>query len=317
MTDPAAKVRPAKKPKPDRSEPSRLRLRVRRVVSAISIAMSVALVAGIGVGLVVGRPHMLAEASRLKESPVRVVIDWPRLAVQNTPSPIHGGYAHVSLTNSPGTWLDVGSQATLIRLAESKLTSDPFDAESIRQTQQAMMETGWFARPCSVTRTPEGVVVIRGDWREPVAAVRFGERDYLVSARSERLPPDYTPDASGLKVLIGPERDAPIIGEQWIGGDVMAGLALLNCLSRVPLPQRQGVLDQVYAIDISEYSSTKRLVIVTDTGSRILWGSEPGKFAPGQAPDQIKLDRLARMIRDHGRIDAARDFLDVSLAGVY
>ena len=164
---------------------------------------------------------------------------------------------------------------------------------------------------------------VRVTWRsyqlDPTLPEHYdgSEVDYLVSAKGERLPPEYAPEASGLKVLIGPEHKIPAVGDAWLGGDVQAGLALLNCLRRAPESQREDILDQARAIDISEYSHTKNLYIVTDTGSRILWGGEPGTFVPGQARDDIKLDRLARLIRDHGRIDASRDFLDISLAGVY
>lgn len=318
---PTPEAAPALKTEPERTEPTRWRRRVAVVVRVLSSITSVLLLAAILVGIVVGRSAMLAEASALKHAPVRVTIEWPLLAPTTTnPQPNRVGIMQTGLSKAPATWLDTGSQALLLRLAYDSLAGlaqHPFDSAFIEQTQRAMMESGWFARPCQVLRLPDGHVVIRGDWREPAAAVRLGDHDYLVSTKGERLPPEYPPEGSGLKVLIGPELQAPKVGELWLGGDVQAGLALLECLRNTPANQRRDVLDQVRAIDISEFSTKKRLIIVTDTGSRILWGGEPGTFVPGQAPDAIKLQRLARMIHEHGRIDATRDYLDISLAGVY
>lgn len=300
----------------EKQAPSRLRRIAYRTYTIVVTIVTVLLLGAIAVGVVIYRPQMKARVSAKLERPVRVEIEWPRLAVSG-PTLVAAGQSALTLAEHPATWLDPGSQAVLLHIAYDTLSDDPLDAASVQRTQAALMQTGWFDAPCRVTRLPDNRVVIQGDWREPVAAVRFGEQDYLVSAKGERLPPEYAPEASGLKVLIGPEHKIPAVGDAWLGGDVQAGLALLNCLRRAPESQRQDILDQARAIDISEYSHTKTLYIVTDTGSRILWGGEPGTFVPGQARDDIKLDRLARLIRDHGRIDASRDFLDISLAGVY
>ncbi|MBC7771826.1 MAG: cell division protein FtsQ [Pyrinomonadaceae bacterium] len=308
------------------SEPSRWRRRLSATIRVLTSIISILLLAAMVVGVVIGRGPLLAEASLLKQETVRVTIEWPLMA-PSVPAPadpdagqLQHSIRHAGLSDKPATWLDAGSQASLLKLAHDSLTGladHPFDVQFIERTQRAMMETGWFASPCRVFREPDGHVVIRGQWRQPAAAVRFGDHDYLVSTRGERLPPDYAPEGSGLKVLIGPEIATPAVGDLWLGGDIQAGLALLDCLRNTPIDQRRDVLDQVHAIDISEFSKKKRLIIVTDTGSRIMWGGEPGTFVPGQAPVTEKLDRLAKMIRKHGRIDATRDYLDISLAGVY
>jgi len=325
--DPTKPEAASKQPSsPDAAQPSRWRTRLAATIRVASGVTGVLLLSAMVVGIIAGRGPMMAEASSLNKTPVRVTIEWPLMAPSvalptgKDSKSSQAGIRQAGLTNMPATWLDTGSQAALLRLAYDSLAGldeHPFDAGCIERTQRAMMDSGWFAKPCQVVKSPDGRVVIRGDWREPAAAVRFGDHDYLVSAKGERLPPEYPPEGSGLKVLIGPEMEAPKVGDLWLGGDVQAGLALLECLRGAPADQRRDVLDQVHAIDISEFSMKKRLVIVTDTGSRILWGGEPGTFVPGQAPDTIKLQRLARMIREHGRIDATRDFLDISLASVY
>jgi hypothetical protein len=82
---------------------------------------------------------------------------------------------------------------------------------------------------------------------------------------------------------------------------------------------RQGTpgYDQVYAVDVSEFSTNRRLVLISDERNRILWGGRPGEFNPGQARDEVKRQRLIRLFRENGRIDAGMEFLDISLASGY
>lgn len=276
--------------------------RIAVAIDAATTALSCLFLLAILLGLVIGRPAMLREAARLKSTPVRLKFQWPPLAIPP------GGSSHEGLDGVPNTWLDVKSRLELERIVLSHVSDDPFDAQGIRDAQQALLTTGWFDRRCVVTRDPDNTIRVEGDWREPVAAVRFGNMDYLVAAHGERLPPSYQPDASGLKALIGPQIAPPKLGDDWIGGDVQAGLSLLQFLRTMPF------YHQVAAVDVSEYTARKRLLIVTDRGSTILWGGEPGNFHPGQARDDQKRTRLLRLYRDSGRIDRGEDIVNVSLS---
>ena len=293
----------ARKQKQSKQRPTGERLQ--SAFGVFTTALSCAVLLAILVGLVVGREAMLREASRLKATPVRLEFRWPPLAVPP------GGVMHRAIDGVPNTWLDVKSRRALESLVLAELTGDPFDDQSLRTAQQKLMETGWFAEQCTIRRDPDGVIRVEGQWREPVAAVRYGDFDYLVAYRGERLPAAYQPDASGLKAVIGPQMTPPKLGEPWIGGDVQAGLALLEFLRTMPF------YHQVAAIDVSEYNARKRLLIITDRGSTIVWGGEPGNFHPGQARDDLKRTRLMRLFRESGRIDSGRDLLNVSLSSGY
>lgn len=291
--------------KQKQTTPSQPSTRLHTAIDLLATVMSFAVLLAILVGLVIGREAMMREAARLKTHPVRLKFEWPPLAVPP------GGVSHQAADGVPNTWLDIKSRRSLEQMVLDELTDDPFDAESIRHAQQALMKTGWFDQRCVITRDPDGVFHIDGDWREPVAAVRYGDQDYLVASKGERLPPSYQPDGSGLKAVIGPEIAPPERGDEWIGGDVQAGLALLGFLRTMPF------YHQVSAVDVSEYNARKRLFIVTDRGSTIVWGGEPGAFHPGQARDEQKRTRLLVLFRESGRIDQGRDVLNVSLSSGY
>lgn len=276
--------------------------KLRGAIDVVLTSLSCLVLLAILLGLALGHEAMVKQASRLKARPVVLKFEWPPLAV--TP----GGSMRQAIDGVPNTWLDVKSRRTLEKLATELLTEDPFDTECLPAVQKALMATGWFEENCVVTREPSGVVRISGNWREPVAAVRFGDTDYVVASKGERLPASYPPDGSGLKAVIGPQMAPPVMGEAWIGGDVQAGLSLLRFLDTVPYSH------QVSAVDVSEYNSRKRLLIVTDRGSTIVWGGEPGKFHAGQARDEDKRIRLMKLFSESGRIDNGQNILNVSLS---
>ena len=115
-------------------------------------------------------------------------------------------------------------------------------------------------------------------------------------------------------MISGVSTPEPAPGEKWTGGEVQAGLELLNFLR--PMPG----FEQVASVDVSEFGAHKRLSILTVTGGMIVWGAAPTKsgFAPGQAPPELKRERLAAVFRQFGQLDAGRPMLDVrSEDGVY
>jgi hypothetical protein len=104
----------------------------------------------------------------------------------------------------------------------------------------------------------------------------------------------------------------PSLGDKWSGGEVQAGLKLLTFLRPMP-----GV-EQIAAVDVSEFATGKRLSITTTTGGSILWGGPPEEFIPGQAQAAIKRQRLAAVYQQFGQLDAGRPQIDVrSEDGVY
>lgn len=274
--------------------------RLARAAQFLSTAMAALLLVGIAAGLTAGRPELLRRAAACKSFPLRVDFNWPSLAASAQLAP-----------GQPNTWLNAKTRAELGHLVLTIVSPDPFDSLSLLKAQRSLMETGWFSSPCRLQRGADGLVTVRGNWRIPSAAVRCADVDHLVASRGELLDFVCDPDASGLKIVLGPHMDPPECGHPWIGGDVQAGLSLLDYLRGAP------GYDQVYAVDVSEFSTRKRLVLITDERNRVLWGGRPGEFNPGQARDEIKRQRLGRLFRENGRIDAGMDFLDISLASGY
>lgn len=273
------------------------------VLGTLTTIVTLAIIATLAASVVLARGPLLKQASRIRTTELRVAFDWPPLAGKAT-SRTAGG--------EPATWMNREQRDELERIALRLLSGDPFDGDSLERTRDALRQTGWFEQGPWLKRYESGLVVITGRWRTPIAAVRMGDIDRLVSAKGELLAPQYPAGRSGMKVLVNAGDPPDALGDSWPGGHVQAGLALLLFLS--PMPG----FDQVQAIDVGDFVADKRLSLVTTTGGRVLWGGSPGEFNPGQAPAAIKRERLASVYQQFGQIDAGRATLDLrSEDGVY
>lgn len=303
----------SKKTKSEKTGPGPLRRLLSdrdRVVQAAGSAVSTAILLTVVTTLVVGYRPLVNRAAKLKSRQLQVAFDWPPLA---------GKKSSRTASGEPATWMNPEQRRELEQLALKMLTGDPFDGASLKRTGEALKETGWFADGPWLKRYENGVVLITGKWRSPVAAVRTkmdgapgGMADRLVTTEGELLPIAYPVDKSRMKVVVGVADAAPLPGEKWPGGDVQTGLALLTYLRGSP------GFEQVAGVDVAELATQDRLSVMTDTGSRILWGGSPTAFNPGQAPPAVKRQRLAQLFTQTGRIDAGRTFIDArSEDGLY
>lgn len=291
-------------PAPSTSEPSE-DVAPKRWVGVVSTITSVLLLLTLLATIVVAHPILKGRAADLGSAEPRVSFYWPPLAGLNSSDPLTPG-------GEPRTWINAEIRGDLERLVLKRLTKDPFDRAGLIAAREELIRTGWLKDDLVLVRDEDGLVRIGGTWRVPVAAVRFNDRDHLVTSVGELLPLSYGRDTSGFKVILGVATPPPEPGKVWIGGEVQAALKLLAHLAAV-----QGV-HQIAAIDTTEFSASRSLSIITDRGNRILWGGPVDAFNPGQAPATTKLARLSRIYREHGRVDASRSMLDVRLAdGVY
>lgn len=263
-------------------------------------ALTAALVLLAGGGIVLGYRAMESRVGQIKSGPVRVDFNWPPLA----------GQPAAGADGQPNTWLSEPFRRQLTMLAQTVLSEDPFDRSSLERCHVALMESGWFRSIRLIQRSGENTVRIEGEWRTPVAVVRVGELDYLVSGEGERLPVEYQPGASKLRYVISPKYPPPTgMGERWLGGDVQAALKLLAHLQTLPS------YAQVVGVDAATYSTNRRLVILTDRNNRIVWGEAPGELAPSEPPADTKLKWLSLLASSPDfshRIDAGKPVIDVT-----
>ena len=268
----------------------------------------VALVLAIFAGWSLGVGPLKARVESAHDAPVTPAFAWPPL----------GGVAQ-------GTWLPSNSQRQLEEIVRRTVSPGVFDQASMEEARVALARTGWFSEPPTLRRERGNVIEVAGAWRTPYAVVRQRNRDYRVSARAELLPIDYEVGGAGpgFRAIIGAEFGPPTLdgrsfayGEAWIGGDVQAAISLLATLRQHFAGSR--VWEQVAAIDVSEHRRNGKLSIITDRGSRVVWGAAPGTVAPGEQTSVEKLERLAHLANGpSGRIDAGARRVEIHGALVY
>lgn len=252
---------------------------------AARVALGLALVA-MGLGWVLGREPLERRVAEISAQPQEIRFNWP---VAGDPKARRSGSV-----DPRQTWLPRAVRDQLIEIARAHVAADPFAQGSLENMRRDLAATGWFARLRSVERDASGHINIIGDWRIPTAVVRRDGRQYLVARGGEvlKLPP-RTPVAEGslpviTNPLLGPPEDEGMLayGKTWAGGDVTAALDLMRMLGTIPESKR------LRGVDLSQFMDKGHLVLVTDAGSRIVWGSAIGERTPGEQPFEIRRGRL-------------------------
>jgi hypothetical protein len=200
------------------------------------------------------------------------------------------------------TWVNGDLLAMLVMTAQVQLGGDPLDQRDLVLVHDALLNTGWFDSIDQVRRVRADLVRIHATFVRPFAVIRDDEGDHLVDPRGRLLPRSYAQgEASRFIVITGAHFDRPQRpGAQWDGADVTAALRLTRLLDSKPW------LGQVSSIDAADYFSREDgggLIITTDRGSRIIWGSAPGEEQAGEATAERKLSYLDYQAEHQGHID--------------
>jgi hypothetical protein len=173
---------------------------------------------------------------------------------------------------------------------------------------------GWIKSVDRISVRPNAVVSIKCQFRRPAAWIREGRFCYLTDREGHRLPGRYhVEECSGgaLLMIEGVDAAAPEIGQVWRGGDLAAGLKLVDLLADKPFRS------QVAGIDVSNHDGRRdrnrpHLELVTDRdGSRVWWGRPPGEEFGTEILAAQKLVLLETLYRQHGRIDMNRAYVNI------
>lgn len=285
----------------------------RLVIVNLAVAL---LVLGVAGGAFFAQGWMKRRVADIRREPLRLSINWPTVSGDST-----------------RTWLPESARREVTSVVMTRLNTDVFDRASLDAARDALLRTGWFTAVTDVRREAGGEIVVRATWRTPAAVVRWQEKDHLVAGGGELLPLIYEKGGAGpgVRVIEGAEFGPPTLpgtvsgalaganlafGEAWSGGEVQSALTLLAGLKRAF--GETSVWAQIAGVDARRVRTDGALAIITDTGSRVVWGSPPGKVVPGEQTVDQKLARLARLAKGpQGRIDAGERQVEIHGAHVF
>jgi len=196
-------------------------------------------------------------------------------------------------------WVQGDLLALLDLTARENLGDDPLRQDDLVRARAALLDTGWFDAIDQVRRVRADLVTITASFVRPAAVVRDADGDHLVDAHGKLLPRTFPPGGAAAQLVITgahftrPQRP----GVQWDGADVSAALRLLRLLEGKPWRS------QIASVDVSRYLEEGELVLVTDIGAQIIWGSAPGDETALEVTADTKLAYLAKAYEDFDRID--------------
>lgn len=247
-----------------------------------------------------GRGALERHVASLNTKAPEVVFEWP----------VSKGTAGADAK----TWVPKPVQQDLTRVVKEHLTPSPFDQDALVRAADDLKSTGWFTKLDAVHREAGGKVRITGEWRGIAAVVKKDGRSHLVAMDGAILKlPANTEPPERLFVISNPSSPAPLndagttaYGVPWLGNDVQSAIALLKLLIVRPEVSRQ-----LAGVDLSEYARSTKLVLVTDKGHRIVWGSPIGDLLPGEVGVERKVARLVQNLKDFGRIDADQSRVEI------
>ena len=210
-------------------------------------------------------------------------------------------------------WIGDSLHGHLTDIAAPWLLHTSLDRTALINAREALIASGCFAEVLQVRRAGDHVVEIEGRFLKPSARVLDEGRNLLIDREGFVLPDGYrVGDSSHLVQIIAPNYQPPEhAGHRWPGDDMAAALLLLETI------EDQSWYEQITAIDLAEFRVRQQLVLVTDLGTRILWGSMPGRETPMEAMSKDKIQRLDWFHTYHGRVDQHhRGIIDVTDAGI-
>lgn len=235
------------------------------------------------------------------------LVDRARLARHNTVTEVRFEWPEIlrdERLQPERTWL--------AQKVYERVTVDPFDQASLEEARRSLMETGWFKEIRAVRREPDAGVSVDAAWRLPEAIVLQAGRKYLVDRDGYvvQRPPNSVLGEGGAYVIVDPPGVFQGYGQRWSHESVAHAVRVLASVD--PLIDRARYGQQIRGVDFSGAASPGTIVLMTDTGSRVVWGSPLGEEVPVTEPDaDEKLGRMAQVLHDYGRVDANAPVLDL------
>ena len=200
-------------------------------------------------------------------------------------------------------WMRGDLKAHLVMTAEQQIDGGVLARQDLIDIRSVLIETGWFESIKQVRRVHDDLIHVQATFVTPYAVIRDDDGDHLIDPRGKLLPRTYPTGANDNFIAIIDSRyDRPNqSGELWPGADINAALRLLRVIAGKPW------IDQVTAINVGQYLDDQTLILKTDRGSRIIWGSAPGEEQAGEALVEQKLKYLEYHHERHGHIDRNHD----------
>ncbi len=207
-------------------------------------------------------------------------------------------------------WLSPQLQNRIVETAGIGGVQFLLDENTARQIGENLRTLAWLYN-VRVTVGSENIIV-KADYRRPVALIKAQVGQYFVDARSvvlDYVPVDklIIPEITGVSAYMLTSRS---VGEKWQGADVAAAIELIELLAKMDAqvtPQKP-LLAEIKAVDMSNFdgrrsSSQPHIVFYAKDDTEIRWGAKKGDWSKNlEARDEEKLTILYNTFTEFGTI---------------
>ena len=196
------------------------------------------------------------------------------------------------------------------------------DDDLVERIGNAFARHPWVAKVVHVAKQ-YGAVKVELVYRKPVCAVKTPGGPLLVDAEATLLrTDDVTPlQAAHYPCLLGVDRQPTVLpGSRWTDPRVIGAAEIADAFGDAWEPMRLRDIEPLTVdparsgeAESSRLSAEPFFVLVTQSGTRILWGYAPGVNALRELPATEKVDRIKRCFAVHDTLDGpqGRQDLDV------
>ena len=216
----------------------------------------------------------------------------------------------IVLTPSP-EWIATDVKAEALRDASLDPPLSALDPLLAERVAKALAFHPWIASVTRVRKTAPGGLDCEVVYRRPVCMVELppteqGKRGlYAVDIEGILLPSrdflDEPKRAARYPRLGGfAPSDVGRVGTRWPDARVVGGAKLAAILADSWLKL---TLSKIVPTESSNATSAATYELLTDHGSRIVWGHAPGNEAEREAPAVKKIEALIRYVADHKSLE--------------
>jgi hypothetical protein len=221
---------------------------------------------------------------------------------------VEGAGGQIQLVNPP-EWLNEELKKRVLTAAcyQEDLRPDEDVARSVYRNLQGSLS--WIDQ-VQVQARPRGIL-IRADWRKPLALVKRGLKKCLLD--KDLVVLDYI-DIGSLPVVeiegLPLSADMPRTGSRWRRDDLAAAVAILEKLDRMDevVNPDEPLLFEIKSIDISNFNGREderlpHIILYAKDRTEIIWGAQLGAWQRYlEATDREKLAKLYGYYEEYGTL---------------
>ncbi|MGH7179612.1 MAG: hypothetical protein ACREJC_19715 [Tepidisphaeraceae bacterium] len=223
-------------------------------------------------------------------------------------------------------WMSDYLAEQIVASAQPLGAHSAFDHQLLVTVNDAIRFNPWVRKVRQIRRAyskaPGDTIEVDCEFRTPLALVHWQDYYWLVDGEGVKLPEQFTAaqlprivngrdNRLNIRIIEG-VRQAPVeSGARWPGDDLAAGLELARYL------HGQKFAEEIVCINVANFAGRQslkdaQLTLITKRRSEIRWGR------PVSAKDFFveistaqKLELLARVFAQYGRVDAGQPWIDI------